>query len=27
MKSKIQKTLLCQRLLEVMENDIIPKTR
>jgi tRNA(Arg) A34 adenosine deaminase TadA len=27
MKSKIQKTLLCQRLLEVIENDIIPKTR
>ena len=27
MKSKIQKTLLCQRLLEVMENEIIPKTR
>ena len=27
MKSKIQKTLLCKRLLEVMENDIIPKTR
>ena len=27
MKSKIQKTLLCRRLLEVMENDIIPKTR
>ena len=27
MKSKIRKTLLCQRLLEVMENDIIPKTR
>ena len=27
MKSKIQKIQLCQRLLEVMENDIIPKTR
>ena len=27
MKSKIQKTRLCQRLLEVMENDILPKTR
>ncbi len=27
MTSKIQKTLLCQRILEVMENDIIPKTR
>ena len=27
MKSKLQNTLLCNRLLEIIENDIIPKTR